>query len=162
MYSNNFTCKYVYANTLTSPFNTDTETIKVKLPPNSIRSPNMKIQLIAGTYIIDVETNGIVLKMDNTPDNYYSSDYKGACIGILDVTYARSGGGFYHYNLTSTIEQPEYIISSSTQEITISFENTAGGAFVLPPISYSYIFKLSYPVQDEIQNQFTSQINSGF
>jgi len=162
MYSNNFTCKYVYANTLTSPFNANDPEITIKLPPQSVRSPIVKIELMTAKIITDAEFSGVVIKMDEPSESYYSSDFKGPALGIVDVVYTRNAGGTFHYALDHD-KHPEYNIPSSTQSIKVRFEQATGGG-ILPGnfTAYAFIFKLSYPVQDEIQNQFTSQINSGF
>jgi len=162
MYSNNFTCKYVYANTATSPFSGTNPEIIVKLPPQSARAPIVKIELLTVKIITDTEFSGIIIKMDEPTENYYSSDFKGPALGIVDVVYTRNAGGTFHYALDHD-KHPEFNIPSSTQSIKVRFEE-ATGAVVLPGLftAYAFLFKLSYPVQDEIQNQFIGQINPGF
>ena len=162
MYSNNFTCKYVYADTTTSPPNGTNPEITIKLPPQSVRSPDMKIQLISNKFISDTEYPSIVIRMDQPSDSYYSGDFKGPVLSFSDVIYARSTNNFFHYGPDNGTS-PEYIIPSSTQEIRLRFSSPAG-VVLLPGIfsTYGFIFKLSYPVQDEIQNQFMNQINTGF
>ena len=162
MYSNNFTCKYVYANIATSPFNGTNPEIIIKLPPQSVRAPTVKIELLTAKIITATEYVGVVIKMDEPSENYYSSDFKGPALGIVDVMYTRNAGAYFHYALDHD-KHPEYNIPSSTQSIKVTFEEATGGR-ILPGefTAYAFLFKLSYPVQDEIQNQFMSQINSGF
>ena len=162
MYSANYTCKYVYANTATSPFNGTNPEIIVKLPPQSVRAPVVKIELMTAKIITDTEFSGIVVKMDEPTESYYSSDFKGPALGIVDVVYTRNAGGVVHYALDHD-NHPEYNIPSSTQSIKVRFEESTG-AVILPGqfSAYAFLFKLSYPVQNEIQNQFIEQVNIGF
>ena len=162
MYSNNFTCKYVYANIATSPFNGTNPEIIVKLPPQSARAPIVKIELMTAKIITDTEFSGIVIKMDEQSESYYSADFKGPALGIVDVVYTINAGAVVHYALDHD-NHPEYNIPSATQSIKVRFEEATGGQ-ILPGefIAYAFLFKLSYPVQDEIQNQFMNQINTGF
>lgn len=162
MYSNNFTCKYVYANKLTSPFDVNNPEMIIKLPPQSVRAPIVKIELMTAKIIATLEFSGIVIKMDEPSENYYSSDFKGPALGIVDVVYTRNAGGVYHYALDHD-KHPEFNIPSSTQSIRIRFEQATGG-IILPGqfSSHAFIFKLSYPVQNQIQNQFMEQVNTGF
>lgn len=162
MYSNNYTCKYVYANTASSPPFGALNYIIVKLPPESVRSPNMKIQLVSSKFISDTEYPGIIVRMDQSSDSFYSADFKGCILGFADVAYARNNGDFFHY-VTDNAPPPEYVVSSHLQEIKLTFSQT-GGTELLPGVlsQYAFVFKLSYPVQNEIQNQFRDQVNPGF
>ena len=162
MYSNNFTCKYVYANIATSPFNGTNPEITINLPPQSVRSPIVKIELMTAKIITDAEYSGIVIKMDEPSESYYSSDFKGPALGIVDVVYTRNAGAVVHYALDHD-NHPQYNIPSSTQSIKVRFEEATGGQ-ILPGdfTAYAFIFKLSYPVQNQIQNQFMEQVNTGF
>jgi hypothetical protein len=162
MYSNNFTCKYVYTNIALSPFNGTNPEIIIKLPPQSVRAPTVKIELMSAKIITDSEYTAIVIKMDEPSDNYYSADFKGPALGIVDVVYTRNAGATFHYALGND-NHPAFNIPSSTQSIKVRFEESTGA--VCTPgdfTAYAFIFKLSYPVQDEIQNQFMNQINTGF
>jgi len=146
MYSNNFTCKYVYANIATSPFNGTNPEIIIKLPPQSVRAPVVKIELMTAKIITATEYVGVVIKMDEPSESYYSSDFKGPALGIVDVVYTRTAGSFFHYALDHD-KHPEYNIPSSTQSIKVTFEEATGGR-ILPGefTAYAFIFKLSYPV----------------
>ena len=163
-YGDNFTCKYVYASRAAdNNAGLTTNEIKVQLPFCRERTPNMKLQLVAVKLSGDAEFPGVAVRMSDTPSDYFSLDNKGAVLGIAGVSYQRTAGGAFHYALSHD-NNPEYVIPSTTRELSLSFQNGAGATIPLADFGdgLQLIFKLSFPTQpDEIQQQYSAEIHRG-
>ena len=68
--------------------------------------------------------------MSDTPSDYFSLDNKGAVLGIAGISYQRSAGSAFHYALSHD-NNPEYVIPSTTRELSLSFQNGAGATIPL-------------------------------
>lgn len=163
-YSDNYTCKYVYASSGTNTFTSDGRKIKVTLPFCVERTPDMKIQLISASFGDDSEYTGIVVRMSETPSGFYSVDNLGAVLGLMGnmVTLSIGGAAAFDYSLIDSNHTPEYVVSSALREIEVGIEDNTGSPFTVSGFNegMSLVFKLSYPRQpDEIQQQFSSQIH---
>jgi len=160
-YDENYTCKYVYASS--GALNNGGDTLSefvVQLPFCKERTPNMKIQLIsakarsfnAGTL------PAFALRMKETPDDFYSLDNQGAVLTLMGVDHEEVGGVAprTQYQSAPAENNPEYVISSGTKQITLFAVTELLGEFN----NKEFIFKLSYPRQpDEIQQQYSAQIH---
>jgi len=157
----NMTCQYVFANNVTSPLTAPT--IVVPLPGGLERSPNVMISLVQCKLLTDTETSGIVVKMEESPSNYFSADNKGCALGVTDIDYTQVSGAFFHYGLDHDIN-PVYNIASNTRKLTLFLETSNGTAFSFQNMtSYTFIFKLEYPDQPPagIVNQYAAEIHRG-
>jgi len=158
----NMTCQYVFANPQTSGLTT-ASTIVVPLPGGLERSPNVMISLVQCKLLTDTETSGIVVKMEESPSNYFSADNKGCALGVTDIDYTQVSGAFFHYGLDHDIN-PVYNIASNTRKLTLFLETSNGTAFSFQNMtSYTFIFKLEYPDQPPagIVNQYAAEIHRG-
>jgi len=165
-YDENYTCKYVYAHSGTNTFTTDGQKIIVNLPPCVERTPNMKIKLVAASFGDDQQYSGLVIRMDQTPSEFFSNDNLGAVLGVMGdmVTYQIGGSAAFDYKMIDPTNSPEYVISSSQRVIEVGIEDNNGSALTLSAFDegMALVFKLSYPRQpDEIQQQFSAQIHRG-
>jgi hypothetical protein len=160
-YDENYTCKYVYASSGANNNGGDTlSEFVIQLPFCKERTPNMKIQLIsakarsfnAGTL------PAFALRMKETPDDFYSLDNQGAVLTLMGVDHEEVGGVAprTQYQSAPAENNPEYVISSGTKQITLFAVTELLGEFN----NKEFIFKLSYPRQpDEIQQQYSAQIH---
>jgi len=156
------TCQYVFANPQTSGLTT-ASTIVVPLPGGLERSPNVMISLVQCKLLTDTETSGIVVKMEESPSNYFSADNRGCALGVTDIDYTQVSGAFFHYGLDHDIN-PVYNIASNTRKLTLFLETSNGTAFSFQNMtSYTFIFKLEYPDQPPagIVNQYVGEIHRG-
>ena len=157
----NMTCQYVFANNVTSPLTAPT--IVVPLPGGLERTPNVMISLVQCKLLSDTETSGIVVKMLESPSNYFSADNKGCALGVTDIDYRQVGDAFFHYGLDHDIN-PAYNIASNTRNLTLFLEDSSGNDFAHQNLSsYTFIFKLEYPDQPPagIVNQYVGEIHRG-
>jgi len=157
----NMTCQYVFANNVTSPLTAPT--IVVPLPGGLERTPNVMISLVQCKLLSDTETSGIVVKMRESPSNYFSADNKGCALGVTDIDYRQVGDAFFHYGLDHDIN-PAYNIASNTRNLTLFLEDSSGNDFAHQNLSsYTFIFKLEYPDQPPagIVNQYVGEIHRG-
>jgi len=155
------TCQYVFANNVTSPLTAPT--IVVPLPGGLERTPNVMISLVQCKLLSDTETSGIVVKMRESPSNYFSADNKGCALGVTDIDYRQVGDAFFHYGLDHDIN-PAYNIASNTRNLTLFLEDSSGNDFAHQNLSsYTFIFKLEYPDQPPagIVNQYVGEIHRG-
>jgi len=159
--SDNMTCQYVFANPVTSPLNAPS--IVVPLPGGLERTPNVMISLVQCKLLSDTQTSGIVVKMRESPSNYFSADNKGCALGVTDIDYRQVGDAFFHYGLDHDIN-PAYNIASNTRNLTLFLEDSSGNDFAHQNLSsYTFIFKLEYPDQPPagIVNQYVGEIHRG-
>jgi len=159
--SDNMTCQYVFANPVTSPLNAPS--IVVPLPGGLERTPNVMISLVQCKLLSDTQTSGIVVKMRESPSNYFSADNNGCALGVTDIDYRQTGDAFFHYGLDHDLN-PAYNIASSTRKLTLFLEDSSGNAFAHQNLtSYTFIFKLEYPDQPPvgIVNQYAAEIHRG-
>jgi len=155
------TCQYVFANPVTSPLNAPS--IVVPLPGGLERTPNVMISLVQCKLLSDTQTSGIVVKMRESPSNYFSADNNGCALGVTDIDYRQTGDAFFHYGLDHDLN-PAYNIASSTRKLTLFLEDSSGNAFAHQNLtSYTFIFKLEYPDQPPvgIVNQYAAEIHRG-
>jgi len=155
------TCQYVFANLVTSPVTAPS--LVVPLPGGLERAPNVMLSLVQCKLLSSTETSGIVVKMQESPSNYFSADNKGCALGVTDIDYTQVGGAFFHYGLDHDIN-PVYNIASNTRKLTLFFETTDGNEFAFQDFStYTFIFKLEYPDQPPvgIVNQYAAEIHRG-
>ena len=158
----NSTCQYVFANPQTSGL-TNADTIVVPLPGGLERAPNVMLSLVQCKLLSGTQTSGIVVKMQESPSNYFSADNKGCALGVTDIDYTQAGGAFFHYGLDHDIN-PVYNIASNTRKLTLFFETTDGNEFAFQDFStYTFIFKLEYPDQPPagIVNEYVAEIHRG-
>lgn len=160
-YDDNYTCKYVYASSgaLNNAGDDLTEFV-VQLPFCKERTPNMKIQLISAKARGFNAGNvpAFAIRMKETPDDFYSLDNQGAVLTLMGIDYEETGGAQprTQYKSTPAENNPEYVISSGTKQITLF----AGTQLIGELNNKHFIFKLSYPRQpDEIQQQYSAQIH---
>jgi hypothetical protein len=164
-YGDSYTCKYVYASrAANNNAGISTNEIKVQLPFCRERTPNMKLQLVAAKLSGDTEFPGVAVRMTDAPSDYFSLDNNGAVLGIVGISYQRTAGGAFHYALAHD-NNPEYVISSTTRFITVTFESGDGTTIPLADFGdgLQLIFKLEYPDQPPagIVNQFAAEIHRG-
>jgi len=155
------TCQYVFANRVTSPLTG--ATIVVPLPGGLERAPNVMISLVQCKLLSGTQTSGIVVKMQESPSNYFSADNKGCALGVTDIDYRQTGDAFFHYGLEHNIN-PAYNIASNTRRLTLFLEDSGGTAFSFQDLStYTFIFKLEYPDQPPagIVNEYAAEIHRG-
>ena len=159
-YDENYTCKYVYASSGANNNGGDTLTeFVVQLPFCKERTPNMKIQLISATArAFNVGTvPAFAIRMKEVPNDFYSLDNQGAVLTLMEVSHEETGAtGRTQYRSAPAENNPEYIISSGTKQITLYSVTELIGELN----NKNFIFKLSYPRQpDEIQQQYSAQIH---
>lgn len=161
-YSDNYTCKYVYASSAAdNNISLTLNELRIHLPFCKERTPNMKIELVQAKLAGADEYPGLAIRMNENPSDYFAMDNKGAILGIAGVSYQRNSGGAYHYALLHDYN-PSYVISSGTREITLSLEDGLGDGVPIGSFAsgVQFILKLSYPRQpDEIQQQYSAQIH---
>ena len=123
------------------------------LNPN--RPPYEIVSLIEGSIILDVEVNGIVLKSDLQPSNYYSSDNEGAALGLFH--FATNHGTDYRYELSSSAKARLQV--SNTRYVELIPREIDGSLVVIDDIqSLSLLFKIDYPAVGEIQKDYVKSI----
>lgn len=157
----NSTCQYVFANPVTGALTAPS--LVVPLPGGLERAPNVMISLVQCKLLSSTQTSGIVVKMRESPSNYFSADNKGCALGVTDIDYRQTGDAFFHYGLDHDIN-PAYNIASNTRNLTLFFETTDGNDFAHQNLStYTFIFKLEYPDQPPagIVNEYVAEIHRG-
>jgi len=159
-YDENYTCKYVFASSAAANnLGETTYELRVQLPFCKERTPNMKIQLISATArAFDAGTvPSFAIRMKEVPDDFYSLDNQGAVLTLMEVSHEETGAaGRTQYRSAPAENNPEYVISSGTKQITLFSVTELIGELA----NKHFIFKLSYPRQpDEIQQQFSAQIH---
>jgi len=159
-YEDNYTCKYVYASSGANNNAGDTlSEFVIQLPFCKERTPNMKIQLISATArAFDAGTvPAFAIRMKEVPDDFYSLDNQGAVLTLMEVSHEETGAaGRTQYKSAPAENNPEYVISSGTKQITLFSVTELIGELN----NKLFVFKLSYPRQpDEIQQQYSAQIH---
>tara|TARA_R110000868_G_scaffold167194_2_gene401487 strand:- start:929 stop:1390 length:462 start_codon:yes stop_codon:yes gene_type:complete len=124
---------------------------------DSNRPPLLTIEVISANVETTTEYSLLNLRCDLAASNSYQNDQYPACLGTIVYAGQNSLTTTETYMMTST-EQPKLVISN-IRKFTIQFILPTGAKVLIDDIiSFTLMFKLTYPKPLDISTEYRSQI----
>ena len=151
-----FTDHYIFINNVNAVANATGTEVVVPIRLGTARAPHALFEVISATFQDVEEYSGVVVKSDLAASNYYGADNSGTCIAVLGLDNLDPVNSTTYYSLSGSA--PKLVGSSSLQKLTLRLTDLTGDPIALATAEFSLLLKISYPVQGQTSQLFSSQV----